>query len=114
VTTGRPHARVDPAKITRYLLDGDHPDNGGKAAFFLSFGFAPERWELLAQALIEHQSTNPTARTVEVAWGRMLTVECSMMSPDGRNPCIRSVWADDSEGRPLVTAYPPPRSQRRW
>lgn len=32
---------IERAKIVEYLLDASHPDNGGKAAFFLGWGFTP-------------------------------------------------------------------------
>lgn len=32
-------ARVDTRKLDEYLLDSAHPDNGGKAAFFVGLGF---------------------------------------------------------------------------
>ncbi len=107
-------ASVEPAKVVSYLLAPDHPDNGGKADFFHGFGFRSEEWEALARALLAHQAANPVCRTREVAWGRLVTVECSMVTPDGRSPCIHSVWAEDAAGRRLVTAYPAPRPKRLW
>jgi hypothetical protein len=44
-------AVVERRKITEYLLNPTHPDNGGKASFFAALGFDVERWELLAEAL---------------------------------------------------------------
>ena len=38
-------AFVPPAKIARYLLDVTHDEGGGKALFFLHFGFSMETWE---------------------------------------------------------------------
>jgi len=32
-------AVVDREKIEEYVLNAAHPDNGGKAAFFLALGF---------------------------------------------------------------------------
>jgi hypothetical protein len=40
-----PHADlviIEQAKIVDYLLNPAHPDNGGKAAFFLAMGFSRE------------------------------------------------------------------------
>jgi hypothetical protein len=51
-----PNARqvvVDRRKITEYLLNPTHPDNGGKAKFFVELGFGIEKWEVFAQALRE-------------------------------------------------------------
>ena len=44
-------ADVDRAKITEYLLNPEHPDNGGKAAFFVAREFSRSDWEALANAL---------------------------------------------------------------
>lgn len=35
-------ARVDRVKIVGYLLNREHPDGSGKAAFFERFGFTAE------------------------------------------------------------------------
>jgi hypothetical protein len=37
-------------KITEYLLNPAHPDNGGKAPFFTALGFERENWGLFADA----------------------------------------------------------------
>jgi len=38
-----PHRSVvNTAKITEYLLKPEHPNNGGKAAFFAALGFDRE------------------------------------------------------------------------
>ena len=44
-------AVVDLAKVTEYLLNASHPDNGGKARFFESIGFGPSEPSLLVGAL---------------------------------------------------------------
>lgn len=44
-------ARVDREKITDYLLSREHPDNGGKADFFLALGFRQDDWVTFAAAL---------------------------------------------------------------
>ena len=38
----------------RYPLDANHSQNGGKAAFFLAFGFRLDAPEVLAEALLQH------------------------------------------------------------
>ena len=35
-------AVVERAKIVEYLLNPAHPDNGGKAPFFMALGFRPD------------------------------------------------------------------------
>src|SRR6266511_1958264 len=44
-------ALVEREKITEYLLNPAHPDNGGKAPFFLALGFSREDWPVLVAAL---------------------------------------------------------------
>lgn len=45
------HVVIDRAKIVDYLLDGAHPDNGGKARFFSGWGFSVANWQVLARAI---------------------------------------------------------------
>ncbi|MBV9734399.1 MAG: hypothetical protein JO209_00715 [Acidisphaera sp.] len=46
--------------------------------------------------------------TVEnTGFGIKYVVRCVLTTPDGRDPCVLSVWIDDAVGRPrFVTAYP--------
>ena len=41
-------------QFTEYLLCFDHPDGGGKAAFFTSCGFQTATWEEFAEVLRPH------------------------------------------------------------
>ena len=54
-------AVVDQDKITDYLLNPAHLDNGGKAPFFLGLGFRRNGWQSLAAAL--RRLANTTAVT---------------------------------------------------
>ncbi|SRR5258707_9975229 len=101
-------AEVAEAKIRDYLLSETHPDGKDKAAFFLSFGFSPQAWELLAQALRNHAAAYEVARTTETEHGIKYVVDGVLLSPDRRNPVVRAVWiVDNGEINPrLVSAYP--------
>ena len=44
-------AVVEREKIADYLLNPEHPDNGGKAAFFLALGYNRDDWPSLPAAL---------------------------------------------------------------
>jgi hypothetical protein len=101
-------AILDDTKITQYLLNDRHPQNQGKAAFFLAFGFTLANWQELRTALLDHPSSNPVARQSIFAYGTMYEVRCSINSPDGRNPCVRSFWAVEqpSADPRFITAYP--------
>src|SRR4051794_40727233 len=78
------------AKITNYLLDEEHPIGRHKARFFVQFGFSIERWQEMASALTKHPSRNPIEE-INSPYGKKYVVQCSMETPDGRNPCIVTV-----------------------
>ncbi len=101
-------AVVPKAKITDYLLSLSHRDGCSKAKFFMLFGFSPERWHILAQALKLHAAHNETARTEVSDFGMRYVVEGTLLSPDGRNPEIRSIWflKSGADVPSFVTAYP--------
>ena len=103
-------AQVPAAKIRRYLLDPNHPDNGGKAAFFNAFGFTVQNWAALRSALEAHPGMHLVANVTTSRWGSKYEVRCSLPGPDGRNPCVRSFWIIDAANPnpQLVTAYPYP------
>jgi hypothetical protein len=100
-------AMVPDAKVRDYLLDPGHPGNGGKAAFFNAFGFTAQNWAALRDALRRHPSQHVVVNVTANPWGTKYEVRCSLPSPDGRNPCVRSFWIDDPANIAprLVTAY---------
>jgi hypothetical protein len=101
-------ARIDREKITEYLLSSVHPDGRSKAAFFCTFGFQLERWEVLQDALTRHAANNPVTDVVESRYGTRYVVEGPLDTPDGRSPVVRSVWIMEhgTDAPRLVTAYP--------
>ena len=101
-------ARVDREKITEYLLSEDHADGRSKAAFFQRFGFHPDLWAVLAEALQRHGQANPVIAVVESPYGTRYIVDGEMETPDRRNARVRTVWiVEQGTAAPrLVTAYP--------
>ena len=98
---------MSPRKVTDYLLAAAHPKGGAKARFFRAFGFEGGRSELLITALFDHPIRNAVADVVEGPFGAKYIVRCALETPDGRNPCVVSVWIVEADRRPrLVTAYP--------
>jgi hypothetical protein len=98
---------VSEEKIRQYLLKIDHPIGGAKARFLLARGFSLIGWQELGSALREHPVTNPIESEQETKFGRKLTVRCRISTPDGTDPCIRTVWMVEPGTPPrLVTAYP--------
>lgn len=98
---------VDERKATHYLLDLQHKDGGSKARFFLSRGFTREEWPAFAEALKVHGTTQTVTKQEMTRHGQKFSVECQIETPDGRNPCILSVWIQIADKAPaLVTAHP--------
>jgi len=77
-------AIVSRSKIGNYLLDLAHPIGGGKARFFLSFGFRREEWNLLADAFRKHAQENPVANSISDADGVTYLIEAPLETPSGR------------------------------
>ena len=101
-------AVVDRDKITSYLLNPAHPDNGGKAAFFLALGFRSGDWQPLAAALRTLAGEVPVAKEMESTHGLKYILEGKIETPSGKRPTVRTIWIVD-QGRDiprLVTAYP--------
>ncbi|MBU6372566.1 MAG: hypothetical protein KJS97_07510 [Alphaproteobacteria bacterium] len=96
---------IDDGKL-RYLLDAEHPQNAGKAAFFNQHGFSTDRLDELAAALRSHLENGADA--IAGPHGIRLVCDAPLPSPDGRAPWVRSVWQIDvGSARPrFITAYP--------
>ena len=97
---------VEEAKITTYLLSEEN--SGGKATFFIVFGFTIDEWQRFRDALIQHAETHEIKRSFETRHGVKYIIEGDIQTPDGRSPQIRSVWIVDTgkDAPRLVTAYP--------
>jgi hypothetical protein len=105
---GLESAIVPRQKVEDYLLNLDHPIGGGKAKFFIHFGFQRERWEELVAALLRHAGENLVAEMLTDADGISYLIEGRMLTPSGRQPNLRSVWlVETGELAPrFITAYP--------
>jgi hypothetical protein len=100
-------AVVPSRKIVAYLLNPEHPDGWGKAAFFTQFGFRRDPWRVLATALRNHALENDVVSAVRTPLGVRYVIEGTINAPDGRTPKLRSVWFQEGNSPPtLVTAYP--------
>ena len=103
-----PARTVPQAKLTGYLLNSEHEVGGPKAVFFQGFGFSIDELHVMTAALTAHPDHNPVEVEIRNEWGITYVVRCSLKTPDGRDPCIRTVWIvppGRSHAR-LVTAYP--------
>lgn len=104
----RDQAAVDLRKITHYLLDTNHPIGSGKAKFFLEHGFNMSAPEEMEAALLGHVFDRVVIGTEVNQFGVKYVVACHINTPDGANPCIRSVWIVETANPipRLVTAIP--------
>lgn len=98
---------VEEQKVTDYLLALDHAVGGPKAKYFRNRGFTSEAWLAMADALRQHGATQPITKTSINKHGQKFEVQCQIITPDGKNPCILTAWIQEG-GKPprLVTAYP--------
>jgi filamentous hemagglutinin len=101
-------AFVEPAKLTEYLLNPEHPIGGDKAAFLSRFGFHRDAWRVLEAALLRHAREGVVVADRVTAYGHHFTVEGPLPAPDGRAPIVRTAWMVAlGERRPrFVTAHP--------
>ncbi len=89
------NAAVHERKLGSYLLNPAHEDGGPKYRFLSRFGFDRGDPEVLREALLRHVRENPATFQGETPYGRKWKVRGRLVSPDGRNPDIASVWQID-------------------
>lgn len=101
------NAYMQASKLLDYLLDPNHRKGASKARFFFGCGFTRQRWNQLAGALTGHVQANDYTSAKQTRFGAIYVVQCVLRTPDGTDPCIRSVWEVRSGEHPrLITAYP--------
>jgi hypothetical protein len=86
------NAVLDDRKITKYLMNAVHPTGAAKAKFSMPFDFSAANWAEFKSALLNHPQNNPVTNQASSPFGEKFEVSCSLGAPDGRNPCISSVW----------------------
>jgi hypothetical protein len=61
----------------------------------------------LEKALLDHAWKNSVTKQITTRYGEKYEVSCSLATPDGRNPCVVSVWIiEQPDPNPrFVTAY---------
>ncbi len=101
-------AIVPREKIVDYLLSTTHPRGKSKERFFRAFGFTPDAWEEMAEALREQAQSYDVAKQEGVSDGERYTVIGQIDTPDGRRPMVRAVWQVDTgtDVPRFITAYP--------
>ena len=101
-------ARIDPRKITHYLLDETHEKGGPKSVFLKRFGFSRAEWHKLRDVLLEHLRSNDCDSVTLRPFGMSYRVSGVLSTPDGRNPRVAVVWITlhGTDAPLLVTAFP--------
>jgi hypothetical protein len=95
---------IEPQKLNYLLTDP------GKSNFFKMMGFDRSRPLELDAALRQHVLANEIAEVFITIHGVKFNVRCTMLTPNGRNPCTFSCWIfnlGEVQSR-LVTAYASP------
>ena len=131
---GFANAVVADAKITDYLLNDAHPNNGGKAKFFMAFGFTPANWQELKNALLDHPRNNPYVSTTTTRYGesfwivlaanpspQFITGYAALLQVNASNPLAPTaarrspgLYAPETKfAPPEATPVRPPCSRRR-
>ena len=103
-------AVVDHGKVLDYLLNEAHPDNGGKAQFFMSLGFFREDPERLMWALRDVAEHGEVMKSAESVHGEKYVVDGWLSGTLKRATSRRSErFGSSNRGGDvprLVTAYP--------
>ena len=103
-------AIVDARKVSDYLLNAAHPDNGGKAKFFEALGYVRPDTSPLVTALKSVAAAGNVVDQLESAHGQKYVVDGLLMShtDQSRFRPVRTIWIIEGPmGAPrLVTAYP--------
>ncbi|MFM2081465.1 MAG: hypothetical protein RL380_156 [Verrucomicrobiota bacterium] len=102
------NAIVAREKIEDYLLNAAHPDNGGKANFFETFGFQRSAWLILATALQTFARTTDVMQHFKSPHGQKFILVGRLETPSGKRPWLQTIWIVDngSDVARLVSAYP--------
>lgn len=101
-------AVVPEEKLTKYLLNEQHPEGGPKAVFLKRFGYTSSNRDELKRALLKLAHTGEVSQVKSTVFCTKYIIKGRLETPDGRNPSVETVWKiDNGEEIPkLVTAYP--------
>jgi hypothetical protein len=95
-------------KLTKYLLNPDHPQGASKAIYFANLGYSLNNWQDLAKQL-QFDATRAIDDGITVFNAQAYTQHIKINSADGSaTAIIRTGW-EQKEGQSeidLITAYP--------
>ena len=101
-------ARIEDAKLYRYLLNTEHPDGKGKARFYELIGYTTRNGEQLRADLLTLACSGSVTNELPNRVGSKYVVVGTVDAPNGKTYQLLTVWAvepPDDEPR-LITAYP--------
>ena len=100
-------ATVPPEKIRDYLLDLDHPVGRSKAVWFLSLGYAADRWSELADDLKRVAAADANFDVRPSPFGTKYLARGTIGRPGFRPGTVLTVWMSTDGGPPrFITAHP--------
>ena len=83
---------VERSKIVDYLLNADHSQNKGKAAYYKSRGYSCKSWRCLATEIQLLAQTKHVTKSMETSHGMKYIVDGHIDSPSGKPMMVRTVW----------------------
>ncbi|MEH3120113.1 MAG: hypothetical protein PGN25_21620 [Methylorubrum populi] len=94
-------------KISDYLLSRRTAKSLSRYTFFTAYGFDPDDPQRLVDAIDRHPETGLVTPLPSDIYGQRWNVVGPLITPDGRNPVIRTGWIKDTAGPArFVTAIP--------
>lgn len=101
-------AVVEDAKVRDYLLAPSHAVGRFKSVFFGALGFAPDRWEVLREALLDIGRGGDAAPGQPSPFGQKFEIRGILQGPSGRQAAILTVWmiSNGQDFPHFVTAFP--------
>lgn len=104
---------VPVEKITESLLSRKTPKAYSRYKFFAAYGFHPDDPQRLVDAIHRHPDTGLVHPLPADEYGQRWNVVGPIITPDGRNPVIRTGWIEDTQAPPrFVTAIPKAEQSR--
>ena len=101
-------AVVTIEKVRAYLLNEQHPQNKGKAAFYQQVGFTRIDFAVLRNELLILACSGKVRETVPAKEGIKYVVIGFIVAPNGKRYPLKSIWMIefDNPTPRLVSAYP--------
>ena len=99
---------VSEAKLTKYLLNADHPKGGSKATFFRdTLDIVQDDWRYLADQFCQAAPHSEFYRLNVTGYGVMHGAHVLIIGRNGRQAVVETGWKLEATGpAQFVTAYP--------